>query len=249
MAARRGRNKLYGLAFSHPSLAARKMMERAGIEHEAVDLPGGVHPIALRLLGFPRGTVPALRLDGRRFQGSLEIARAIEARGPAGVLFPREPQLRRKVEEAERWGEEELQPIPRRLFRWALMRDRDLRRRLLRRSGVPLPGAAGLVMRPFLARLARASEADDDTVREDARRLPALLDRVDAWIAEGTIGGPEPNAADFQIGLTLSALLALEDYRDEVEGRPAADLARRLHPRYPASLPAVLPPEWRPRAG
>jgi len=242
-------NKLYVLSFSHPSLAARMMMERAGIEHEVADLPSGLHPFALRLLGFPRGTVPALRLDGRRVQGSREIARAIEARGPAGVLFPLEPEKRRRVEEAERWGEEELQPIPRRLFRWALLRDRGLRRRLLRRSGIPLPGAAAIVMRPLVARLARISEADDETVREDARRLPALLDRVDALIAEGTIGGLEPNAADFQIGLTLSALLAMEDFRDEVEGRPGAELARRLHPRYPASMPSVLPSEWRPRAG
>jgi len=241
-------NKLYVLSFSHPSLAALKMVERAGIEHEVVELPGGIHPFALRLLGFPRGTVPALRLDGRRIQGSLEISRAIEARGPAGVLFPLEPEKRRRVEEAERWGERELQPIPRRLFRWALMGDRGLRSRLLRRSGIPFPGAAAIVMRPLVARLARVAEVDDEKVHGDALRLPALLDHVDELIAEGTIGGVEPNAADLQIGLTLSALLAIADYRDAVEGRPAAELARRLHPGYPGSLPPVLPPAWRPRA-
>lgn len=241
-------NKLYVLPFSHPALAARQMMERSGIEHEVVDLPAGLHPFILRLHGFPRGTVPALRLEGRRVQGTLEISRAVEAHGPGGFLFPVEPAARRRVEEAEHWGEVELQPIPRRLFRWALLRDRDLRSRLLRRSGIPLPGGAAIVMRPLIAWLARAAEADDEHVREDVRRLPDLLDRVDAWIADGTIGGPEPNAADFQIGLTLSALLAMDDFRDEVEGRPAAELARRLQPRYPGSLPSVLPPEWRSRA-
>lgn len=241
-------NKLYVLSFSHPALMARQMMERSGIEHEVVGLPAGLHPFILRLLGFPRGTVPALRLDGRRVQGTLEISRAIEAQGPEGILFPSEPAARRRVEEAERWGEAELQPIPRRLFRWALLRDRALRSRLLRRSGVPLPGPAAIAMRPLVARLARAAEADDEHVREDIRRLPDLLDRVDAWIADGTLGGPEANAADFQIGLTLSALLAMEDFRDAVEGRPAAELARGLLPAYPASLPSVLPPEWRPRA-
>ena len=41
------------------------------------------------------------------------------------------------VEEAERWGEAELQPIPRRLFRWALARDAGLRRRAARATGLP----------------------------------------------------------------------------------------------------------------
>lgn len=241
-------NKLYVLSFSHPALAARAMLERAGIEHEVVELPGGLHPFALRTLGFPGGTVPALRLEDRKVQGSLAISRAIDARAP-GVLFPADPAARGRVEEAERWGEAELQPIPRRVFRWALMRDRGLRSRLLHRSGVPFSGAAAIAMRPLIARLARVAQADDEHVREDARRLPALLDQVDAWIAEGTLGAPEPNAADYQIGLTLSALLAMADFREAVEGRPAAGLARRIRPRYPASMPAVLPPEWLPRIG
>jgi glutathione S-transferase len=239
-------NKLYVLSFSHPSLAARAMLERTGVEHEVVELPGGLHPIALRLLRFPRGTVPALRFEGRKIQGSLEIARALDARSP-GVLFPVDPEARSRVEEAERWGEAELQPIPRRLFRWALMRDRALRARFMRRSGVPLAGVAAIFLRPMVARLARIAGADDPNVREDARRLPELLDRVDGWIADSTIGGPEPNAADFQIGLTLSALLATADYAALVEGRPAAGLARRIHPSgYSVRLPAVLPPDWVP---
>ena len=120
-------NILYVLPFSHPAIAARLMLEGVGVEHRVVKLPSGFHPAALRLLGFPRGTVPALRLDGRRVQGSLEISRAADARSP-GVLFPEEPAARRRVEDAERWAESELQPIPRRLFRWTLMRDSDLRR-------------------------------------------------------------------------------------------------------------------------
>ncbi|HYO47415.1 MAG TPA: glutathione S-transferase N-terminal domain-containing protein [Gemmatimonadota bacterium] len=239
--------KLYALRFSHPAIAARLMLERAGIEHEVVDLPMGFHPLFLKRAGFAGATVPALVLDGRKIQGSLEISRAIEARGPAGILFPIEAAARQRVEEAERWAEAELQPIPRRLFRWALARDAGLRQRAARMAGLPLPRLAGALMRPLAARFARVSRADDASVRTDIERLPALLDRVDGWIADGTIGAREPNAADFQIGTTVRAMLAMEDLKPEIEGRPAADLAARIVPDYPGRLPPVLPPGWRQR--
>jgi glutathione S-transferase len=221
------------------------MLERAGIEHESVDLPLGLHPLFLRRAGFRGGTVPALVLDGRRIQGSLEISRAIEARGPAGVLFPIDTGARRRVEEAERWGEAELQPIPRRLFRWALARDPRLRRGAARMAGLPFPYVAGALMKPLAARLARISVADDVSVRRDLERLPEHLDRVDAWIADGTIGAEAPNAADYQIGATIRAMLVMDDLRPFLDGRPALDLARRIVPDYPGTLPSLLPSEWR----
>jgi glutathione S-transferase len=102
-------------------------------------------------------------------------------------------------------------------------------------------------MKPLVTRLARAADASDETVRADFARLPEHLDRIDAWIADGTIGGPEPNAADYQIGTTLRAMMAMEDFAPAIEGRPAAELARRIVPEYPGRLPAVLPLEWRTR--
>ena len=68
--------------------------------------------MAVRLLGFPGATVPALRIDGRRVQGSLEISRFLDSFVASRPLFPAEPEARRAVEEAERWGEQTLQPIP-----------------------------------------------------------------------------------------------------------------------------------------
>lgn len=239
--------KLYALPFSHPSIAARLMLERAGIEHEVVNLPMGLHPLFLRKAGFRGGTVPALVLDDRRIQGSLEISRAIEARGPRGILFPIEPEARRRVEGAERWAEAELQPIPRRLFRWALSHDASLRGRAARMAGFPLPRLAGALMKPLVAGFARVSHADDATVKADLERLPALLARVDAWIADGTIGGEAPNAADYQIGTTIRAMLAMDDLRPRIEGSPAAEMAARIVPAYPGRLPSVLPTEWRAR--
>lgn len=241
-------NKLYALPFSHPSIAARLMLERAGVPHEVVNLPLALHPLFLRARGFPGNTVPALVLDGRKVQGSLSISRALEARGPAGVLFPVDPATRARVEEAERWGESVLQPVPRRLFRWTMASRPAIRRRVLARAGIPLPGIAGTVMKPVLARFARVVQADDATVRADMERLDGLLDRVDGLISAGTIGAPEPNAADFQIATTIAAMLAFEDLVPLIEGRPAADLARRLVPPYPGRMPAVVPARWVRRA-
>ena len=238
-------NKLYALPFSHPSIAARLMLERAGVPHEVVDLPLALHPVFLRARGFPGNTVPALVLDGRKVQGSLSISRALEARGPAGILFPVEPDARARVEEAERWGEAILQPVPRRLFRWALAGNPALRRRILERAGLPLAAITARVMKPVVTRFARASHANDATVRADMEELGGLLDRVDALIAEGTIGGAEPNAADFQIATSVAAMLAFEDFLPMIEGRPAAELAGRIVPPYPGRIPPLLPAEWR----
>ena len=57
-----------------------------------------------------------------------------------------------------------------------------------------------------------------------------MLDRVDALIEQGTIGGDEPNAADFQIGATTRLLMNFDDVRPAIEGRPAADHATRRFP-------------------
>jgi glutathione S-transferase len=71
--------------------------------------------------------------------------------------------------------------------------------------------------------------------------LPVLLDRVDALIAEGTIGGAAPNAADFQIMSSVRVLLEFEDLAEDLEGRPCARAARRLFPDWVGPIPRGLP--------
>src|SRR3954451_15913687 len=118
--------KLYGLAISHPSHAARAMLEQKGIDYERSTSPPLSQPIALRAAGFRGRKVPALKIDGRRVQGSLAISRAIEEMKPDPPLFPAD--RRTAVEEAEAWGEREFQPLPRRFFRWGVAYRPDLRR-------------------------------------------------------------------------------------------------------------------------
>jgi glutathione S-transferase len=231
---------LYSLTLSHPGHAARLMLERKGIEHRVVDLLPGPHPAMVRALRFPGATVPALRIDGRRVQGSREISHFLDSIRPDPPLLPSE-----EVAEAERWGEEVLQPIPRRAFRWGTSRNLELRQWVAEDAGLPL---GGLVARSTFMpkRLARVSNATDETVRADLAALPGHLDHVDSLIASGVIGGEQPNAADFQIGCTVRVFLGKEDLRRYAEGRPCADLAMRLLPDYPGPVPAYLPGDWLP---
>ncbi|MGH2979168.1 MAG: glutathione S-transferase family protein [Solirubrobacterales bacterium] len=233
--------KLYSLSLSHPSQAARLMLEHKGLEHRVVELLAGVHPLQVRAAGFRGGTVPALKLDGRRVQGSLQISRALEQPDPP--LFPAEQ--RAAVEQAEAWGERELQPVPRRLFRWAVSHDPELRRWLAGEVlRLPAPGLMALGYAPLSRAFARMAGASDARVRADIAELARNLDRVDELIAARTIGADEPNAADFQIATTVRVLMAFEDLRDRVEGRPAGDLAMRVLPRFPGPIPRALPQDW-----
>jgi glutathione S-transferase len=239
--------KLYVIPGSHPSKAAELMLEHKGIPFKRVDLVTAMHRPSLKLLGFQGKTVPAMKLDGRKFQGTREISRALDE------LKPDPPLLTSgAVKEAERWGDEELQPIPRRLAWWALLhlsgKERTEAARLSLqgyRLGLPVGIAARTVL-PIAKVSAGYNNSTDDAVRADLAALPSRIDRVDALISEGVIGGEQPNAADFQIATSVRLLLAYEDLRPYVEGRPAADHARRVVPDYDAAFPKVFPAEWLP---
>jgi glutathione S-transferase len=71
------------------------MLERKGIEHKLVNILPGSQPVVVRLVGFRGITVPALRIDGRRIQGSPEISRFLDELVPEPPLFPRDPEQRR----------------------------------------------------------------------------------------------------------------------------------------------------------
>ncbi len=235
---------LYSLALSHPALAARGMLRLKRIPHRVVQLVPGFHPVALRGLGFPGVTVPALVLDGRRIQGSRVISRELDEIRPDPLLFPRDPDARRRVEDAERWGEQVLQDVPRRVFRFTAAREYEVRRWLaVDVTGVPL---GGVVARPSLqARLfARASGADEAGVRADLAALPGHLAEVERLRAEGVIGGAEPNAADFQIASSLRSIAQLGDVGPYVAEHPAVRWAATVVPPLPGPTPRALPPEW-----
>ena len=233
--------QLYGASLSYPSRAARAMLEHKGIAYDWVRLAPGMHAFQLRLAGFRGGTVPSMKLDGRRVVGSRRIARLIDDVKPDPPLFPADPARRQAVEEAEEWGDTVLQPIPRRLLRWALRHHPDTRVTLLRTFRTSRPELVARFMGPMAAFLARREDArSTERVRADWATLPGHLDHVEHLIEVGVIGASEPNAADFQIGATLRAMLEFDDYEPLVSGRPLERLARRMLPEYPYRVPPLV---------
>jgi len=248
---------IYGMKHSHAVLAARMALERTGIPFEAHDLFPALHGVVVRAKGFPAWIVPALEIDGRKFQGTLAIARELDRLAPDAGLFPRDAEQRRAVEEAERFGHDELQPIARRVFRWAGARDKAVRTWMAREViGAPAPTLVGHAFKPAMILFSRVvSKADDAQVHADLARLPGLMDHVDALLADGTIGGEAPNAADLQILTSMRLLMAHEDLRPAIAPRPCGQAALRLIPDFPRSgrdalppVPAALPPGWLPAA-
>jgi glutathione S-transferase len=203
----------------------------------------GPHAFSLLGRGFVTMQVPALKIDGRRVQGSRWIARALDELVPDPALFPADPELRREVVVAERWGEE-LQDAARRLVLCASRRDPTVFHTVYCHPSV-LRRPAQHVSRPLVVRLASAAHrAIDEAVEEDVAGLDDRLGLIDAWIAAGVLDGPELNAADFQIAPSIAVLLRFADLAPIIEDRPAAALARRVVGGEPAAIGPVLPAQW-----
>ena len=235
---------LYGTPPSPPSHSARLMLEHKDIDHRMVWLLPGLWPALLRTRGFRGGTVPAMKIDGRRLQSSREISRALDEASPDPPLFPSDPQRRIEVEEAERWGDEVLQDVPRRIVRWLSVHRPETKVMIARDTGIPLPRFAAWINTPAAKHLANKVDADE-RIQETVASVPEVLDHVDELIAKGVIGGDQPNAADFQIATSVRQLLNVGDLDPVTRDRPAAELAMRLIPKFGTDFPpGLLPPEW-----
>ncbi len=237
--------RLYVIPASHPSISAALMLEQKGVSFKRTDLLPVISKLALRGLGFPRNTVPAIKIDGQKVQGSREIARELDRLQPEPPLLPADPERRAAVEEAERFGDEELQHPIRQILWWSIKRDKAPLRSYSEgaKLGVPL-SLAMKTAAPVVALSAHFNEASDENARRALSVLPGLLDKVDAWIEAGVLNGEQLNAADFQIAPSLGLAMTLEDLRPAIESRPAGALAKRVVPHYPGKTPPILPPAW-----
>ncbi len=238
---------LYALPASHPCAAVEAALRLKGVDYERVDML----PLASKLqqwLRFRGTTVPAVRFsDGEKVLGSREILRALEHRAPDPPLLPADGRERRGVEEAERWGDEVLQPIGRRLAWAAMLRSPGSMMGYAEQADLPIPDALLRLGAPLTARAsARVNGASDPAVRADLINLDFHLDRADAWIGKGVIGASgTTNAGDLQIGSGVRLLLTIEDLLPRIEGRPCAREALRHFPEYPGRVPAgTLPRAW-----
>jgi len=242
------RVKLLAVPASHPCAAVAAMLDAKGVPYARVDLFPGLSRAWLRLCGFPRGTVPALRAGAERVQGSRSIARWLDERQLEPPFFPADEEARFRVEAIETWADGPLQDAARQIILWALLRSR-------RAVGRSLDGAhlqfktpaviARLAAWPVLRLDAAINGVSDDTVRQQLASLPALLDRVDAWIAAGDLGGNPPSAADYEVAGSIRLLLTVDDLEPIMRGRPTSMLACTLIPVFPGRVEAgVLPRAW-----
>jgi glutathione S-transferase len=234
--------RLYVVHGSHPCACVAKALDLKDISFRTTEFPPPFHAVVQPLL-FGSRTVPALRLDGEKLQGSRAILRRLDEVRPEPPLYPADPVERARVEEAERWGDEVLQSAARRLSWQILSRRPDLLPSYARGSRFAMPARLARVAARGMAPVGlRLNRADDTRLAADLRELPGHIDRVDAWIAEGLLGGDPPTAADLQIAPSLRLLLTIGDVRPWIAGRPAERLARRLFPDWAGEAPAgVLP--------
>ncbi len=132
-----------------------------------------------------------MKVDGRRIQGSTLISRELEELKAEPPLFPSDSEKRVAVEEAERWGDEVLQDVPRRIVRWLSVHRPETKVMIAREVGIPFPRFAAWINTPAAKHLANKVDADGEIQRAIAQ-VPEVLDHVDQLIADGVIGGEEP---------------------------------------------------------
>jgi glutathione S-transferase len=226
-------------------VAVQLMLAQKGIPFKRTDLFPVISRAVVRTLGFPGPTVPALKLDGRKLQGSLEISRELDRVQPEPPLFPADAEQRAKVEEAERFGEKELQHPIRQAIWWAFRRNKAPMRGYSEGAKLGIPvGLAVKTAGPILAMEVRIHDANDGNVRAGLAKLGPMLDQVDEWIEAGVLDGEQLNAADFQIAPSLRLAMTFQDLRPLIADRPAGRLAMRVQPEIAGDFPPVFPPAW-----
>ncbi len=217
------------------------------IAYKRVEWPVTMH-VPLQRLRFSQGTVPGLVLDGEKVIGSRSIMHRLDEVRPQPALYPTDPEIREQVEESDRWGEELMQALARRLTWWTLRANPRASVSYGEDSNLPLPDFAAVGLTPLISRVEwRINEVSDEAVQKDLRDLPGHLDRTDAWIADGVIATDPPNAPALQIGSSVALLNTIADLGPLLARRPTFDLARTLFPDFPGRMPeGTLPAEWMP---
>jgi len=230
---------LHAVPPSHPCAAAAAAIRLKGLEFERIDLSLPHSEEMASIYGEGNTTVPGMLLDGEPVHGTRAIMERLDA------LVAEPPLLGSdEVRAAERWADEELQPLGRRLP-WGALHFRPEYMGTFTAGGSVLD-AAGT---DFAIKFARASwryhGITAARLAEDLAGLREKLDRVDRLAADGVIGGGTPNAADLQIGATMRVLLLVGDLHPLLEGNAGAEIALRLFPEWPGEVPAgAFPAGW-----
>jgi glutathione S-transferase len=230
--------RLFVVHGSHPCAAVEKAMQMKGLAYRVWEWPPPMQAPAQQLM-FGSRTVPALRNGAERLSGSTRIFHRLDELAPEPRLFPLDPEARARVEAAERWGDEEFQQDGRDLI-WVAMQARpDAIISYSVHSRLPLPAPVTRRSAPVIARLAaKLNSTDAAKARRRIAELPAKLDKIDGWIADGVIGNAAaPNAADLQILSTVRLLTTMRDLEPIIGGRRCAAAAYALWPQWDGEMP------------
>ena len=216
---------LYVIPGALSSTVAKLLVEHKGIAYKEVEL---VHPVkraVVQALGFPGFKTPSLSTDGRRLHGTMAIAEGLDEIQHDPPLFPDDPELRERVVAAERWAEETLETLPRRI---TVLRERPSAPKEAGEDeeGNVLARVAGEIVslgaQPLMWLHDRVVGGHEEAVARALSELSQAMDHIDELIEEGVLGEPQPNAADFQVAARVRALMQDDLIREHVEGRPAA---------------------------
>lgn len=238
---------LHVLPPSHPCKTVEAAIALKGLDVEVVALTFGRHGEEMEAIyGAGNSTVPGLLIDGEPVHGSRAILAELEQLVPEPALYP-EP-IADAVRAAERWGDEELQDLGRRLP-WGALHFRPESLGSFGGAGALDPAGTDYAIKVMRA-MWKYHGITAQRLADDLAGLPAKIDHIDALVAQGIAGGAQPTAADLQIGSTLLVLLTVGDLRPLIAGRRAEQLARRWFAEYPGDIPAgAFPAGWVPAAG
>lgn len=217
---------LYAIPGSHAVRTGELMLEHKGIPFRRVNFPPGPHRVFVRVLGFKGDRVPAVKFeDGRRAQGTRQLPRVLDELVPEPRLVPDDP----RALEAEVWADEVLQQWARRMVASAGSEDPDAL------SGRGADGRLGVLLaRNDIQRRVTARavlvvfRASKKQLKEDRERTGEILDRVDAWIEEGVLNGPELRSPDFAVASSLALAEYIVALQPELRQRPLIELMDRV---------------------
>ncbi len=232
---------LHAVPPSHPCMTVAAALDHKGLVYERVDFAPGEHVARMQeIYGAGNSTVPGALIDGEPVHRSRAILARVEELAPTPALYPSDD-----VREAERWGDEELQDLGRRLP-WGALHFRPEAMGTFA-GGEPLDGAGTDFAIGYVRAAWKYHKVSAARLQEDLAGLPAMLARVEELAQDGVIGGEQPNAADFQIGATIRVLLTVGDLRPLLAGSAGERIALRHFPDSPGKVPAgAYPAGWTP---
>ena len=242
--------KLYVVNGSHPCATVERALQLKGIPYKIVEFPPPMHMAAMKVLFGER---TGARAEARRREDHRFARRSCAGSTtcvPEPALLPGRPRRAHPRRARPRRGATTCSRASCRA-RCCGRRSRPIPRRWRRSTGSKLRRSRVPVLKliaPVATRIEmKANDATDASYPADVRSLPDLLDKVDGWIADGVLGGEQPNAADLQIATSLRLLMALADLRPMIEPRPAGQLALRLFPDFPGDVaPGSIPAAYLP---